>query len=623
MRTTLSRSALAALALSLGLPALAHGAVTATTITSPTGDVRALTLAGTPASFQRAVTGTATAADGDKVDVRCYGSDTNELLAADLVVAGGAFSGTLDLTPIDDDGFPCTARAVPDGDASPGDIGRFAGPRMFISHFAAPAQAGMATPVNGGGTAFIDTYGAYAGPRGTGFSYEPDDDALYELSPVNPTTLFATYEFGGYYPFDTAADIDDRNAANTGSALTVDGHNGYLAPNIPILNYDGMAGSELPTGVASITANASLDAAGTLTMTESYPVYRCADAGGTPNDTHPVTTASCPRTVSAGVRLDRVKRFTNDGASVVLADTFVSTDGAAHDVGLEVDEDNSVSDYVETKAPGDLAFTIRGFGDVLTYTSAPATLLTRDSQYPESSYVGAGARTALEQPVRTTWEDDDESFTLQRIAVPAGASATRTTVYAVSLSSTAAESGANALEDQQGAPTIAIASPAAGSTTTSNVAIVAGTARDNKAVASVKVNGQSVPVASDGSWVAPIALQPGANAIAAVVADGAGNTNQAVSSITYTPPATPQQVQAASVKTCRIPAITRGSTVTSASTKLKKAGCKVATKRRSITSKTKKGRVLSTSPAAGTTILADNPVTLTTSKGRAAKRTKR
>ncbi len=612
-------AALAAAASFCCLTASADAAVTATQITSPTGDVKTLTVKGNPASESLAVTGTATAADGDKVDVRCYGSDTSRALATALTVTGGAFSGTLDLTKIDDEGFPCVARAVPTGVSAPPDPSRFAGPRMFVSRFEAPDQI-TAVPVNGGGTAFANVFGAYTGSRGVGFSYEPGDDSLYELGPVNPNTLYSTYEFGGYYMFDTAGDFYGANYANTAAPITVDGHSAYTTGNIRELDYDGVAGNELPTGVTSIAASASLDpATNTLTIVETYGLFRCADAGGVPNDTVPITTTSCPRTVPAGVQLVRTKRFTNDGANVILEDAFSSTDGVAHAVKLEYAEEASAYDYVETKGPGDTAFTIRGFGDVLPYTSAPTTLLLRDSDYKDSSYTGAGARTALEQPVKTVWEDDDQSYTTYDIAVPASGSVKRTTVYSLAFTEAGAQAAGDLVEDATGAPTISIASPTAGSTTTSSVAIVAGMARDNKAVQSVKVNGVSAPVASDGTFVLPVALTPGANAIAAVVTDNAGNTNTAATSVTYAPPATPAQVDekvvAAQVKTCKVPTVRRGVTVAAATATLKKAGCKVALKRVSITSKTKKGRVLATSPAAGTTILADNAVRLTTSKG--------
>lgn len=492
---------------------------------------------------------------------------------------------------------------------------------MFISHFE-PTSAQTAYPVNGGGTAVKDVYGSYTGSRGIGFFYEPSDDPLYELGPVNPVTLYSTYSYGGYYMFDSASETNTTNDANTASPFLVDGHSVYPAATIPRLDYDGAPGSELPTGVTSITATASLDpATNTMTVVETYPLYRCADAGGVPNDTVPVTTTSCPKTVPAGVQLQRTKRFTNDGATVVLDDVFASTDGAAHTVRVEYEEDASTNDNVETKAPGETSFTIRGYGDSIAYSSAPSTVTLRDDEYTDSSYVGAGARTYLDKPLRTVWEDDEESYTTVELAVPAGGSAKRTTVYNVAFTTAEANAASDQVEDATGVPTIAIASPVAGSTTTSDVTIVAGTAGDNKSVASVKVNGVSAPVASDGTFVIPVALKPGANPITAVVTDGAGNTNNATTSVTYDPPATPaqvdQKVATAQIKVCKVPVVKKGVTVLAATATLKKAGCKVALKRVSIFSRTvKKGRVLGTSPGAGITVLADNAVRLTTSKGK-------
>jgi hypothetical protein len=85
---------------------------------------------------------------------------------------------------------------------------------------------------------------------------------------------------------------------------------------------------------------------------------------------------------------------------------------------------------------------------------------------------------------------------------------------------------------------VAISAPANGSSTDNPALTVTGTASDaGGAVTSLKVNGDTVPVASDGTWSKALTLASGENTITAVAADAAGNSSTASVKVTYTPKA--------------------------------------------------------------------------------------
>jgi Tol biopolymer transport system component len=89
-------------------------------------------------------------------------------------------------------------------------------------------------------------------------------------------------------------------------------------------------------------------------------------------------------------------------------------------------------------------------------------------------------------------------------------------------------------------PAVTISSPAAGATTESDQATIAGTATDASGVAVLTVAGQQVARAADGSFQATVPLVVGANAIEVRATDGSGNTTSSTVTVTRNlPPAPP------------------------------------------------------------------------------------
>ena|SRR5947209_9791677 len=86
-----------------------------------------------------------------------------------------------------------------------------------------------------------------------------------------------------------------------------------------------------------------------------------------------------------------------------------------------------------------------------------------------------------------------------------------------------------------GHPSLEITSPPDGSTSSSASAIATGTASDSTGLKSVTVDGDQVPVGSDGSWSAPVQLHEGANTITAVATNREGASTRRQVTVNYTP----------------------------------------------------------------------------------------
>jgi hypothetical protein len=316
------------------------------------------------------------------------------------------------------------------------------------------------------------------------------------------------------------------------------------------------------------------------------------------------------------VRLTRVIKMDHDGLVVAVTDTWSSVDGAQHT--FNADYDNSAAAYTwqtgpTFKFPSADMFTTYAAGDIAPLgSSAPGTIYTRDSSYPDSIYQGAGGLTYATQPseARFNWSNQEFQLNYPR-TIPAGGSLTLTHVAFSARTTDQAKALGAEVEDRFAGPSVSITAPANGSTTDVAQTTVTGKATDNGGVASLTVNGVSTPVAADGTFSAPVALSVGANVITVVAADKAGNTAQAQTTVNYVPKATPGKP----APTCTVPKISRGSTLTTAQKKIKAAGCTVGKIKRA-RSKTKKGRVIAISPKGGSVQPLLTKVNVTLSAGK-------
>lgn len=165
---------------------------------------------------------------------------------------------------------------------------------------------------------------------------------------------------------------------------------------------------------------------------------------------------------------------------------------------------------------------------------------------------------------------------------------------------------AEGVEDGAQAPAVTISSPANGAVLTSDTATVVGTASDNIGVHSLSVNGIPTPVGDDDAWSVEVPLAPGANTITAIATDESGNTGQAQTAVTYSPPGAPS---------CTVPNVVN-QTQAAASAALTGAGCSVGALSLAPSRTIAKGNVVSQGNPAGQRVSAFYPVPLVISSGQ-------
>jgi hypothetical protein len=424
---------------------------------------------------------------------------------------------------------------------------------------------------------------------------------------LNPGSFATTWAGDNW---DCVASLYGYNAANDASQLRIDGLNAYTTYGLPTYDWDGAGPgvASKPAGSPAIEVSITRDASnGNVTVNEVQQIVAC------PTDVFPPSGSNCAQVHSVGVRLTRVIKMDHDGLVVTITDTWSSVDGAQHMFNADYDNQADSYDYATFQFPGDDLFTTYAAGDIAPLgSSAPGTIYTRDSSYPDSVYQGAGGLTYATQPneARFNWGSSEFQLNYPR-TIPAGGSLTMTHVAFSARNTSDAKALGAEVEDRFAGPSVSITAPADGSTTDVAQTTVTGKATDNGGVASLTVNGVSTPVAADGTFSAPVALSVGANVITVVAADKAGNTAQAQTTVNYVPKATPGKP----APTCTVPKISRGSTLTTAQKKIKAAGCTVGKIKRA-RSKTKKGRVIAISPKGGSVTPLLTKVNVTLSAGK-------
>lgn len=585
----------------LVLPSAAHAAVTASQITSPADPTFVVFDQDLPAGTQQlTASGTSNGAPGDLVDISCIYGNSSATFASNVVLgAGGAFSVTAPSNTITDNSAPCRLRALPDGYSTGFDVFAFRGPRIASTYI----DLGGTRAVTGGAPVVNDYNIGAVGLRAAA-DLEP-----FGVNGINDhyglTPGFQELQYAGWRTAARAKRVADDGARNS---IQVDGKNAWGSDSPPLFDYDG-AGPEpnsAPSGFAGAATTIAHDAAtGNIVVTESAPLYRCTD------DSLPATAVKCPTALGTGVQLDRITRVTREGTQISVADTFVSTDGGAHAVRLEHYNETDDSDYPTWKFPTDADFGFFDDGDFVAGQPAPGTVQWRDGDPGASP---GGSMTWLDPVAYFRFSDYDYLLDIRELAVPAGGQVAATNVYGASRTSSDLDVLSSAVEDQAGLPVLTIATPGNGAIVGASPVTVTGTARDNKGIASVTVNGAAAALAGEG-YSAPVALKAGANTVTVVASDAAGNTVTAAITVTLVVPAAAPGPRPA-VRRCVAPRIKSGSTQSAVKRALVAAGCKAASKVVLKTSaKVRKGRVISISRRAGTQLPADTVIKLNVSKG--------
>ena len=513
-----------AILVALGVVAPAHAAITSSNITAPADGTHFLiTDASPPASVP--VTGTSNGTTGDAVDIRCYnrpdrwdGENNNIPVAAD-----GSFSTTI----MSDAPYgTCILRAVPHGLPSTGDASPFTGPVLTT-------EQNISYKVSSGPNAgkVYDYYVLFQQPGALNDYVSAARGGLWDSrlqSSPGHTSAYLWYEDGSLVH-------DEDSPTNDRSTVQVDGRNAY-----------GPGGAqdlfENNPGLPSLTYDVSRDAAaGTTTIHETDPFVVC------PNETpFPPTALSCPQFNDAGVALDRTWTSDDGGLQVHMTDTWRSTDNNAHTLSLHYRE--WVSAYAPDYSSVDVGLRLPWLGDFATFTSdtvfpgpgpgAGSVFLRSNNAVPEGSDTYPVAAISFDVAPTDVRRLSNKHFQLrdENLTVPAGGTLVVRQDFVSGTTVPEVQAKAAASVDRLSGPTVAISSPANGSTVTGATSTkqvnVTGSAADNNGILSLTLNGAAVQLAS-GAFSTPVTLKLGANKLTAVATDHAGNTATAEVTATY------------------------------------------------------------------------------------------
>jgi hypothetical protein len=617
------------------VPAAAQATVTATNITSWTSDS-----SGTPPNSpylisydnqptRMVVTGTAPGAvTTDRVDLVCYSGASSQFktLATNLAVhTGGTFttnpgSSAPALSQIA--GRACRLRAVPHNGAGTGDKSVFAGPNLAISETALlPTVSGG--PNNGtaynfyvNGVTFTGT-AAWKAPGTPAASGAGACGGPY-AAPVDPA-----FDVGNF-PIDCVGSLfgDDLGTFGGRSEIVVDHRNAYdpAAAQGLIARTGGLdnGSQDLAGFPAPVNVAVNFDpSSGQVSSTETESFVSCH---GT-DPYKPPTTVACPSFDDTGVKLTRVTTTSDGGKVITLNDTWSSTDGQSHTLDLLYDDYAGVAG----NADGERGWQFPGQSGYTQYAadapgpaagSAPGSILlrTKTSAADGDPNEGFGAITFGHTPAAYRFAGPSELEEDQLLTVPAGGTASLSYVYSIAATQADINGLAMAAQDRFVPPAVQIASPADGTTVSSSGVTLSGIAAAGSGIKSLVVGGQSVPVASDGTWSTQVPLSPGSNTITALATDGAGATPQAQVTVVYQPPAPPPPTTTPVVAKCHVPRL-KGMKLPAAEKALRNAHCKVGKVKHVSSRKLARGRVMSTTPRAGRRLPAGTKIDVVVSKG--------
>ena len=493
------------LALALQVPAHA-AAVSFTTITTPSGPRTVLVDTTTP---HLTVAGTASG-DVTTVTVYCIGGGSATVdatvVAADVVVTGGAFTVTAPV-PVSATGDPiCRLRALPQGIQPDDSVSAYAGPLLNVDTVKRTTEGGSTVDFSllaGSGNGVMTA--TSAGKCGDG-----------SLGTV-PAGLGTPTHIDG-----CVASLGPSAAAGATGSLRVDGH-------LALLPYSVLA---YTNGTSPLTVRFRAARSGQVTWSESANLVRCQSTDTYP----PPSPGQCGNLVATGVRFERMSTFVARGNQVRVRDSFTSTDGHRHRVRTVYG--------MEFRAPstGALGFAFPGrsgpfrgstAGQVVTgLPRGAATFLVRSDRFSAEGDPQASTRavTWSRTPSRLAFSADDATVLgmTYALTVPKHGSAHLgfTDSHAITTSSARAL-GTKAVADTMTSPRIT--SPAKGAVITGRKTVVKGTVRAgaNGLPVSVKVNGHVATLTARSATRATYRVvfdeSLGQHTLTAVARDAGGN----------------------------------------------------------------------------------------------------
>jgi len=511
------RDSAAALVTALAILCACSPAATATVTSSTTtvaaafgfADYRSLPLA------NRHVSATTNGTTGDNVDFICRQGVANFTFASDVPVsADGGVSADVSENKLDS--RYCRLAAVPSG-TTPSNLAPFSGP------FVGGGEISLTKISTGSNTGVVfDHYIDQA--QGKGFA---DYDSLGDCGLCDMSLFDAAGASSPYLFYDNARiGFQHLEGATQKQGATVDGQTAYDSWHAQSKAFNNAG---LPP--LSVTSYSVDPATGDMTFTEKQELVLCS-----PSD------STCTSFVPSGLRYDRTVRQDHNGRWVRITDTIVNLDaGTPHTFDFDFEQfEQASAHHLGYRLPGESGYSEHAAGGTTAAGFGPITTigLINDATQAIAFNNPVGTLTTSPQPTRLLY--DNGGFYLDFTgSVPPGGTQTISQYYAMGESQGEVDGYATAQRDELGLPTVAITSPADGTNWSVRrpPPVVTGTASDNVAVTSLKVNGATVPVAADGTWTAQVPLNLGANTITAVAGDGAGNTATATVTISlFRPP---------------------------------------------------------------------------------------
>ncbi len=462
-----------------------------------------------------------------EVDIRCYYGDTKEdyyELAAGLEVTDGKFSAAVPVKGFGVVPHDCRLRAVPSTSEEilqPAENDEYSGPLITPAAFEVEPTGYEATTNTT--TAFLYIEGA---------EYCGLESSLYNQTSLEQTPFF--FYCNGGIQDNPVVEKEQR------PLLTVDGAVAYGPTEAENIEHgtkvEPLAGAPKLTIVSKSYDPATAD----MTITERDPFVSCS-----PEPNAIPTETSCTHFTSAGVTLERSWTTSSSGHLATMRDVWRSTDGKAHAVTvdyyneLEQEGNKGVFEF-----PGSTSFAGTTTGTPVTLPAGPGAIYYKyDSATPEggngeepqgaivydraptSPLVVQAGTTDAGVPVY------DAPYTL---SIAAGGEQVIRMAYLQEFSLVPVRSEAAAVLAGF-APSVSIGAPANGATLESEspTVTVSGTAADSGALASVSVDGSPASLTAGGAWSATATLKPGANTITATATDQAGLTATATVTVDY------------------------------------------------------------------------------------------
>lgn len=469
------------------------------------------------------IAGTTDGTTGDNVDINCYqGGVLSWNIASGVAVnSDGSFSTQVPMSNVPPG--TCQLAAVPAG-SSANLTASEVGPTITFS--------GWQLFPTGSNPWFFSLDDATLQANTT---IAPSELCGASTALVNATAQPSNALFGCAADLNSSTANMAAGADLTSSELQVDGQTAYTAFGAA----DQVSNAQNETGFpqATVTLNSFDPATGDAQLTDSEPLVFCA-----PSNVFNPTAGDCTSFTSAGVELDRTVTVSAGGKVQAVSDTFKSTDGTAHTITADY-EDDVYSPSAGFKLPGQTDYTQHATGDTAAgpgESSGTGTVYVSANQSDDASLtneVGVATYSTPYDSVRfdNTLINGSNSalFNYQR-TVPA--SGTTTIAWTYGTASNNAEQQADALkaQDVYQAPVVNITTPAANASAPAGPTTVSGVASAGSGVASVSVNGQAATLGVGGTWTVQVPLSAGANTLTATVTSDSGATAQASENVTGT-----------------------------------------------------------------------------------------